>query len=665
MAQKSLTKGYNKSMKKSLKICLSIIFMSFMLVSPLAVAFLFQNAKNIETSNTTEVSLIPQTENSFEKKQTWETPTYKTYEDYFADYNIATDGDFAKTTITGKGTKASPYKINSTEDFIFLTKISLSAKYIDLESDIVLNDEVFSEEGVPSGGDGVVYSWKPIATWANCYFNGNEHTISQYYINDNTKNNVGLFYCSSPQMKNLKVKDMFLCGSTYVCGVNTSSNQTNQFYNIHNLGGTILGEHKVSGICQEGKRLENSSNNANIKQTTNTTKGTIAGLSCGNYISYYNNCVNYGNVEAKLGSYITGIGARVGNSMTNCKNFGSISATGNFTGLGGLAGQVAGGKIVDCVNYGSIQGREVDGGSAAGICGYLYKFSEFYTCINYGKVKKASGIVGAGYGANLYDCINYGDIEYGCGLASQFYSLDYCLFSRCINYGNIKTDEYIFGFFLGTLYGGNYEFVDCENYGNVTGRVYGYSGLFGVFVSDKKIMVNLTNIVHHTTYTNMAYLLTYCLSKGHKVNISNMKINIEAPSVCFLYYTTSGSELNVKNMEIIANTKEKANSFTLAEANNVSLKNVYIENNCNKTKEDVVLIGKFKATTIIDGLVNKVKFTNGEENFYYASKEDFSNFYVDYKTGKIGLKALSGKGFYQGKVTEEWLIGKGFEKKTA
>ena len=43
---------------------------------------------------------------------------------------------------------------------------------------------------------------------------------------------------------------------------------------------------------------------------------------------------------------------------------------------------------------------------------------------------------------------------------------------------------------------------------------------------------------------------------------------------------------------------------------------------------------------------------------------DFSGFFVDYKTGNVGLRSLSGKNFYQGKVTKQWLEQKGFSEKT-
>jgi len=46
---------------------------------------------------------------------------------------------------------------------------------------------------------------------------------------------------------------------------------------------------------------------------------------------------------------------------------------------------------------------------------------------------------------------------------------------------------------------------------------------------------------------------------------------------------------------------------------------------------------------------------------YYGS--DFSGFYSNWKTGKIGLKALSGKGLFQSTLNEDMLSVKGFVKK--
>ena len=60
----------------------------------------------------------------------------------------------------------------------------------------------------------------------------------------------------------------------------------------------------------------------------------------------------------------------------------------------------------------------------------------------------------------------------------------------------------------------------------------------------------------------------------------------------------------------------------------------------------------------IDGIV----VTQDGNNQYYG--EDFSGFYYSWKLGKIGLVALDGRGQFQGAIDEEWLLNKGYEKKT-
>jgi len=64
----------------------------------------------------------------------------------------------------------------------------------------------------------------------------------------------------------------------------------------------------------------------------------------------------------------------------------------------------------------------------------------------------------------------------------------------------------------------------------------------------------------------------------------------------------------------------------------------------------------------VEGLVRIAQ--NGTRKFLEFCGTDFSDFFVDFKTGKIDIKTFVGKGFYQGKVTEEWLLDRGYTKKT-
>ena len=41
----------------------------------------------------------------------------------------------------------------------------------------------------------------------------------------------------------------------------------------------------------------------------------------------------------------------------------------------------------------------------------------------------------------------------------------------------------------------------------------------------------------------------------------------------------------------------------------------------------------------------------------------FSDFCVDWKTGKIDLVARNGKGFFHTRLDEEWLLNKGYQKR--
>ena len=222
--------------------------------------------------------------------------------------------EISKTTITGTGAETDPYIINSTEDFLFLSKQTLSGKYIELASDIELNDETFDENGVASGGDGKVYTWQRINTWnENCVFDGKGHTISNYYFNNpNTDQSIALFANLFYMLKNLNVKGMYLNGNKNVFGVSASSSNNIVIENVHNLGGTLRGNVSIAGICREAKSLDNVTNRANIYQhSTTTTKGSVGGISCGSFVKTYNNCVNYGNIDVYLADYCGGIATRV------------------------------------------------------------------------------------------------------------------------------------------------------------------------------------------------------------------------------------------------------------------------------------------------------------------------------------------------------------------
>ena len=91
------------------------------------------------------------------------------------------------------------------------------------------------------------------------------------------------------------------------------------------------------------------------------------------------------------------------------------------------------------------------------------------------------------------------------------------------------------------------------------------------------------------------------------------------------------------------------------------MKNVFIEGNNIDDFKFYSKKGKgLNVEIIAQGLLVCDKAKNS--GFFYGT--EFSGFFIDFKTGKIGLKSLSGKGFFQGEVSEDVLLSKGYTKKT-
>ena len=89
----------------------------------------------------------------------------------------------------------------------------------------------------------------------------------------------------------------------------------------------------------------------------------------------------------------------------------------------------------------------------------------------------------------------------------------------------------------------------------------------------------------------------------------------------------------------------------------MTIKNVYINSKETISNfETVYNIGK----EVLN--IQNCIFELGDNKLYYGS--NFFGFYFSWKLGKIGLVALDGRGVFQGSIDEEWLLNKGFEKKT-
>ena len=273
----------------------------------------------------------------------------------------------------------------------------------------------------------------------------------------------------------------------------------------------------------------------------------------------------------------------------------------------------------------------------------------------------------------IENCVNYGNIDAGLenGQSGGIVAWAKGTIKGCKNYGYIK-GRYALGGMVGYKPEGNLTILSCENYGKIISSQTKYTsgGILGSFcdadiyetqIRDCYTIVSIGSGIVGTCDKgkiggNPVLSVTrckadivsndeediYCLFGNlaniyYKAYFSNIEINVIGNGIkrVTLIYNKVGLDrdlLNIKNVII-----------------NISNKNTKFYPNRYNDKGNL----KFN----IDGLI----VNQAGNRCYYGT--DFSGFYCDWKSGKIGLKALNGKGFYQGEVNEEVLASNGFVKK--
>ena len=189
-----------------------------------------------------------------------------------------------------------------------------------LDNDIVLN------EGDLSGYDGTSPNtweqWTPIGYYdstvqttiaLNGTFDGQGHTVSGVYYNNDEQDFVGLFALANTGtvIKNIGIVNSYIKGAYYVgsvCGYN-SGGTVKSCYNT----GTIVGTSTIGGICGNSSGIIENCYNTGAISTVSSVDGDSVGGICG-----YNDA----------------------GSITLCFNTGTITGTTNY--LGGVCGNNAG-----------------------------------------------------------------------------------------------------------------------------------------------------------------------------------------------------------------------------------------------------------------------------------------------------------------------------------
>lgn len=292
----------------------------------------------------------------------------------------------------GDGSSEHPFLINTAEE------LKWYASYVNGESgDNVVHTTACAKlmnnidlSTVCGEGKG---NWTPIAKYGiykyngehhfDGVFDGNGHTISNLYINDENGSNLGLFGYIKPtassapaSVKNLKMASVQIVGESYIAAVSGSGSGVT-FENIEVISGSIAGTRNISGISSCVGNAKNCINRADVTASSMYAAGVI------HYIGKVSNCSNYGKITAGRGL----AGGIVSNGdgfakLTDCANYGDIEITqpvANECGVGGLLGYPWYVEISNCANFGNI---------------YLKAQSELVgVIVGKGLLVKASGIL--------------------------------------------------------------------------------------------------------------------------------------------------------------------------------------------------------------------------------------------------------------------------------
>ena len=303
-----------------------------------------------------------------------------------------------KYDMDGDGSKDAVYEISNAGQlywFAGLVNGSLSgvtqntSANVVLTADIVVNENVLKPDGTVN--EGTFKEWTPIASSASPYtgiFDGQNHTISGLYFNQEDSYNVGLFSRNNGKIANAGILDSYFYGTSKVggvCGNNYTGTITN-CYNTGNVSGSSGFVGGVSGYNSKGTII-NSYNAGSVSGLE-----YVGGVSGINYTGSITDCYNIGSVSGSEGNVGGVNGYNDGGTITNSYNAGSVSGTERY--VGGVSGYNSKGTITNCYNVGSVSGSGYVGGVNGWNKGIITN------CYNTGSVSGTGVNVGGVIGRN-------------------------------------------------------------------------------------------------------------------------------------------------------------------------------------------------------------------------------------------------------------------------
>lgn len=415
-----------------------------------------------------------------------------------------TDEGNYDTDWEGSGTAGDPYQISTPQELAGL------AYQVNSGNDYYSGEYFLQTANL----DMSAHWWDPIGYVADGSgsndtlflgnYDGGNHTISNVFIIDVEKSDLGLFGIidnnvagTTNYIKNIKLDNVNISSSdsVYVGGLvgvirGHSFDQSNggsvgnwEISNVHVSGN--LNVRNING--ESGGQHENVMGTGGVVGYIDSASNvTISNCSFNGSILRQSNGITQYNSGGILGT----LDRRTGLEMINCEVSGQIDGDVSYVGgiLGGATLCYNGGnkvaRISNCVNNATISGNEY----VAGIIGRSTTYQNIIIehCTNFGEVRGeyvVSGIFAMPEETKVHisNCANFGEISGRSnvsGILGELCTISNAYIDKCYNVGNITGISDNMGG-IGGHFAGNSFIKDCYNTGNITTGANNIGGILG------------------------------------------------------------------------------------------------------------------------------------------------------------------------------------------
>ena len=217
----------------------------------------------------------------------------------------------------------SSFKISTAAELAGLAQLvnsgtDFSGKTVTLTKDIVLNEDVLGANGELNANASNFKQWTPIGKDISYQFkgtfDGNGHTVSGIYINNENADDQGLF------------------GRVDYGGVITNVRVEDSYFDVnYSVGGIVGHNYGTVSNCSNSGTVIGVANYVSVGGIVGENGGTVS------------NCSNSGAVTGTGSPNSASVGGIVGyctGKVTNCSNSGAVTGTGYYVYVGGIVGDI-------------------------------------------------------------------------------------------------------------------------------------------------------------------------------------------------------------------------------------------------------------------------------------------------------------------------------------